>query len=497
MTPSPANAHADLGFQPDHADIGFHPDSAKTPLPPAPPEEPGILSRLGEGVYDITVGPLVHAYHDPGGTAKALVKQAIGKDDLDKIADAVKAGDYKGAALHLGSWVLSRTPEGASLKTGYDQLSPAVENVKKGNFAGAAGNLIGTGAMLAAPAAPEILKAIPDVVETAAKAVPRAVEATGAAVKAAAPGVASGAAMVGAGELAAKLPGMELPARLGISAPGARMILAGAKKGLAAGREVWNAEPPPVPEGPMYGPEIPTRQQLYGDKPTEVAGPMYGPPAPTQQELWENVPTEVEGPVHGPDPAPIAAQPPEAAPAPTPQLTPGQALAKSVGQDWAKLKPTDRSLLEDVARAQQNANGKTTATQSAATPPPEPALAEQTAPQPPATPQAAISRYLPNGDLKSPEMWSQDIINWNVEQKAQRVSQALFNNGITAEEAANFTPEAWRPLINELTLRGQLKPGEVPPNLSLTGVVTNLKKLQSQKLAQDLAEEMRRSGTLK
>lgn len=119
-----------------------------------PPEEkPGALSRFGSGLYDSTIGPLVHMATHFSETVAGMAKEAIHKDDLDAISAAVKAGDYKTALIHAGKIGLSMTPVDAlsSLKTTANLAAPAVENVKEGNIAGAAGNVTGTAAMLALP----------------------------------------------------------------------------------------------------------------------------------------------------------------------------------------------------------------------------------------------------------------------------------------------------------------------------------------------------------
>ena len=120
--------------------------------PGAPPEQPGMLSRFAHGVYDTTVGPAAHAIAHPIDTLTALGKQAIGKDDLDAVANSVKTGDYKGAALNLGKWAMGRTPEGMALKTGYGLIEPTVDAARQGDIPTAAGRATGTGLLLAAPA---------------------------------------------------------------------------------------------------------------------------------------------------------------------------------------------------------------------------------------------------------------------------------------------------------------------------------------------------------
>src|SRR5215471_6724957 len=105
--------------------------------PATPPEKPGALSRLASGIYETSAKPIVDTVTNFPGALAGLGKQIIGKDDLDSIANAVKSGDYSGAALHLGKWALSRTPEGMAVNTGYSLMKPAIENVKQGNYAGA------------------------------------------------------------------------------------------------------------------------------------------------------------------------------------------------------------------------------------------------------------------------------------------------------------------------------------------------------------------------
>lgn len=141
---------------------GPAPDSDFTPPPldshqgPADATPPGPLSRFVSNAYDTTLHPLVQSLAHPIDTAINIGKAAIGKDDLDAIANAVHNGDYKGAAMHLGSWALSRTPEGMALKTGAGVAAPTIDRLKHGDYAGAAGAALGTAATLALPEVREL-----------------------------------------------------------------------------------------------------------------------------------------------------------------------------------------------------------------------------------------------------------------------------------------------------------------------------------------------------
>lgn len=96
------------------------------------------------GLYDTMITPAEQALAHPINTAIELGKRAIGKDDLDAISTAVKSGDYKGAALHLGKWALGRTPEGMSIQTGYDVAKPTIDALKQGDIPTAVGRGLGT-----------------------------------------------------------------------------------------------------------------------------------------------------------------------------------------------------------------------------------------------------------------------------------------------------------------------------------------------------------------
>jgi hypothetical protein len=139
---------------------GPAPDSSFTPPPlsshQGPADQPGALSRFASSVYDTTLHPIVQSLAHPIDAALDIGKALIGKDDLDAITNAVHSGDYKGAAMHLGRWALSRTPEGAALKTGYDIARPTIDRLQEGDYAGAAGAATGTALGLALPEGREL-----------------------------------------------------------------------------------------------------------------------------------------------------------------------------------------------------------------------------------------------------------------------------------------------------------------------------------------------------
>ena len=187
---------------------------------------PGALARFGSGLYDSTIGPLVQLAAHPIDTVKAQAKQLLGTDELSAIADHVSKGEFGHAAALALDYAQGPGPRIAKGIT-----DPIVSDVQSGNYAGATGRVIGTGAMLAAPGA---LKAIPAEVGTALKggavgALKGAVGTTdltrmGVSVKV--PEVAAGVAVGGA---AAQL--MGLPHELGVIAGGAVPILRGAVRG--------------------------------------------------------------------------------------------------------------------------------------------------------------------------------------------------------------------------------------------------------------------------
>lgn len=133
-------------------------------------EKPGALSRFGSGLYESTIGGLVELIHHPIDSVSAAAKQAIGVDDLKAIADHVSKGEFGPAAVAALKYA-SEGPGERIAKA--SMVDPVAEDVHEGNYASAAGRVLGTGISLAAP----------EVIPPAARAVGRMAEATGAADK--------------------------------------------------------------------------------------------------------------------------------------------------------------------------------------------------------------------------------------------------------------------------------------------------------------------------
>jgi len=89
--------------------------------------------------------------------------------------------------------------------------------------------------------------------------VPKAVSAVGQGLKVAAPDLISGGSQVVGGEVLAKVPGMEWPARFGMGYPGARQIAAGVRKGFQATKDAFN-RPPENLAAPIEESDIPGGQ---------------------------------------------------------------------------------------------------------------------------------------------------------------------------------------------------------------------------------------------
>lgn len=131
---------------------------------------------------------------------------------LDKAKDSFEKGHYADAAAHFVNYLI---PAGAAFED--------VQNdIREGNYGHAAAKFAGLASNIPAASAGSAA------LDTATA--PGAGTELAARVKAAAPDVASGAAKVAGGELLAKLPGMEFPARIAMGYPGSRQIATGIGK---------------------------------------------------------------------------------------------------------------------------------------------------------------------------------------------------------------------------------------------------------------------------
>jgi len=133
-------------------------------------------------------------------------------------------------------------------------LASTIYKLFQGNPGGAVGDVAGMVPYAALGAVNGEAEAPP--VEN--PATPRILNQAVAGIKAAAPKAAMGAALVGTGELLAKVPGMELPARIGLGYPGARQFGAALREGVSAFKAVprGGAE---LPEEPIIPSDLETR----------------------------------------------------------------------------------------------------------------------------------------------------------------------------------------------------------------------------------------------
>jgi hypothetical protein len=160
------------------------------------------------------------------GMAEANVKI------LDKAKASFSDGHYADAAAHFANYL---NPLGGA----FEDVS---QDLSDGNYGHAAAKFTGLLSNAAVPAALDAATA-----PGAGSSLARIPGAIGAGVKAAAPDVAAGLGKVAGGELLAKLPGMEFPARIGLGYPGARQMGKGIGAGFDAARAAMADQPVAVP----------------------------------------------------------------------------------------------------------------------------------------------------------------------------------------------------------------------------------------------------------
>jgi hypothetical protein len=439
--------------------------------------------------------------------------------------------------LNLGKWAMGRTPEGASVKAGYSLIAPAAENAKQGNYAQAAGNLAGTGAMLGAPAAPAAIKAIPDAVDSFMDTGRAVTAGATAGVKAAAPSVAGGALIIGGAEgIAHAAPVAAWPARIALAYPALRSIANGFKQGGTAAAEAYQAA-----RRAGIEPNILSLDDWMkiseANKPAEVPAPVVARLTQAQQAgvTLDKTPASTpdfqpatgvqlpSGRVPGngtPKPQPVPA--PQAAAAAATNPTPGspgmttpEALQAEMQAKAQPAPPVENTPLLNNITTALGLKGKfaqqteaiqthirdlaargTSSPAASSTPAASPAPASAEAPNTDASlpnAESPQSRYDSNGDLKSQQLRNQEILMKNVKAKEDRFSQAAFDNGVTPDQIQKL---GWPKVTDIMVKNGAIKASELPPNLSAPGILSKLKQLQSQKIAADLAAEMKRSGTI-
>ena len=133
-------------------------------------------------------------------------------------------------------------------------------------------------------------------------------------------------------------------------------------------------------------------------------------------------------------------------PAPTaPTPTPGQLYAESTGEDWAKLSPKNRALMEQIAQARANVAAQPEATPPAAAP----QVAPQTppaAPEPPAPPPTAP----PTPEAPAPRLSSQDLARQlEASMRVETLTDYLARNKVPAAMLDIFGDKEWRMVADQ------------------------------------------------
>jgi hypothetical protein len=219
-------------------------------------EQPGVMSRLGTGIYNTTIGPTVQTAQQvltsqhPLDTLSNIVGNIAGVPQYQEAWNQAKQGHYLPAAISLHQAV------DPSERMGSAVMEPIAQNIKSGNYAGAIGQVIGLGASFA----------IPELAGRLGGA--KLGSSIGAGLKAAAPDVAMGGLKTGTGVgVGAVGKSMGVPSIVDylvgaeMSRPGLRQIGAGLQKGARAFGDAWKGpvkppgpEPPPIPtKGPSIG----------------------------------------------------------------------------------------------------------------------------------------------------------------------------------------------------------------------------------------------------
>ena len=433
---------------PDTLPADFFSNAGATPQP-APPS--GLMDHVANfaknfwGDLANTGQGMVNAVAHPLDTIKGI---GTAQDAVRlKAQDAMKRGDYVEAARHALSYAVPVA--GPAIDARGDQA-------QSGDVSGALGGATSIGLQLAAPGGMEAHA--PALVEGVGKA---ATATRGAAV-AGAKAAVSHKTMIGAGtaEYLATHVGVP-PGVAGGAVAGSRILRAAIKGGkaaladrLAAAVEKYNAQPA-APEAP---PQFQPRGLLS-------SGP-HVTPAPADTSFVRSVPAEYPT-VEAPASAPAAPSPQAAAPVPTP-----------------------RTMAQNEAAMMQKS---------------------------PAPPDTQPSQFTSTGERKSSALRGEEIKAMHRIAKAGRYTDALQNGGLRVSDVIRMDDSHWKALADGI--------GEkIPSPETRAQVIASLKKLQPVKssapgpvavpepaqpmrqpqhlsphamsLAQQLEEEMRRSGTI-
>src|SRR5215469_3331642 len=252
MTPSPISLPKgyvlDSAPQAPQLPPGYTLDSAKHAAPA--PEGPGnhFSDIIGDAIAN---GPKRFMDFMSGHPIEDI--NAMAYQHGLAIKEALKNKDYSTAFGHLLA---------AFLPGIGDEAVKAGEEFGGGNPSGGFGHTV---LALAAPLAPELDERSAPVVKAA-----------GSGIAAAAPDVASGLAKIGVGEVAAKVPGLELPARFGLQYPGLRQIRGAIPKGWEAFKSALDATKARAVEAP--GEPVAQSAPQEAPQPAPAAPTPVGPP---------------------------------------------------------------------------------------------------------------------------------------------------------------------------------------------------------------------------
>lgn len=406
----------------------------------------GNMSATGEGMVNAVKHP-VQTIKDIGTSQDAVRLKA---------EDAFKRGDYAEGVRHVMGYLIPVAGPG---------IDASGDKAQQGKVAEALGEATSTGLQMAVPGA--LKGATPGVVSAveAVKKVPAKI------VSAATNPVVRDIAGIVSPRLAH---GLSLANKL--------------KKVVAVLSEEANPTPAP-PAAPVPVAEAPVAPPVAPPVQPQAPAPKLNPQQLAQQLADEmvasgTVPREAVRLPNTPEaPPPAAPAPPQSAPVPQGTAGAAQPPARTIAQVEA-----------DMARK---------------------------SPAPTETP--GRSGYSANGEAKSPRLRAEEIRGANVDAKAKRFAEALHQFEVTSGEVAKIPTgrlsakqiteggsPAWGNVVDDLMAKGVLKQGETVPSQSIPKIIRYLKEMElakkkpaalagkpkAQEIAAQLAEEMRRSGTL-
>lgn len=343
--------------------------------------QPGNLQRFAQSWWDNSV--LKH----PIDSAVGLVKSLVTMPDYHQLSPAEK--DAIDTQTEKAFQDFMRTPENAG------QLAAR-----------------GTNAAMLLAATAGLAKGLGAAVDVA----PQTWAGVKAGVKVAAPDVAMGLAKGAAGEVLAKMPGMEGPARYGVQYPAARQIGRGVANGITAGRTAFNEKLAAAAES-LKNPPRPTPAAAPAPVPEPAglleAGPkVHQMPAAADPSYVKAVPAQYAERAPGWEPpkgAEVRVPEPVEAEAKTSKATRDSdldGLSRALAnKPFLKLNPQERQAVVTLYDAGQTRPAAPAVTAPVSAPP----AAAPAAPAPPVPPGPSIAEQLRAEILKDPNVKPEDI----------------------------------------------------------------------------------------